>query len=1573
MAQNNPYVGPRTFTKEERNRFFGREQEARDLISLIISERLVLFYAQSGAGKSSLVNTRIIPQLVEQEGFIALPVGRVSGELPEGVTQVDNIFAFNLMLALDHSQQDPNRFAHLNLTTFLKHLTTTDGEHYYYDDTAVSDEEAENYEIPPHILIIDQFEEIVNTHLSRWQERDAFFQQLNQAMQDDPLLWVLLTLREDYIAALRPYNRLMFNNMRARFYMKRMEAEAAQQAIEAPADLGKRPFAPGVAQILVDNLRQIRVQGETHTQSGQYVEPVQLQVVCYQLWQNLEGSSAPQITAEHLQELGDVDRALGQFYEHALANVLRQTHTSEVTLRNWFDTKLITEANTRGTVYQGPTETAGLDNQIVNLLANQFLLRAEIRAGGTWYELVHDRFVDPILGANQQWRLKQSPLIQAAETWERSGRNRDKLYKGEQLKEVLGVIDRNSQEPIVQAFLTASEEAQSQRDLTETRTLMEEERRRAAIEARTAQRLRRLSVGLALMIVLALVATFLAVRNASVAEQNAMEAVNNANLAATSEAHALANAYLAATSEAQAVANAQLAATSESQAVANAYLAATSEAQAIANAELAATREAEAIANAELAAASEAEAERLSRISLAQSLAAQSPRVVDRTNDTELATLLAVQALHINREVGNTTEDLFDNALRDALGHPYFNTTLLGHEGFIQTLAFAPDGQILASADEEEVILWNLNSDSSDFVRLPVGGVLYMAFNPDGTILATMGRDVISLWDTAKRPLMDTPVLVTELDIKFGGNGRIAFAPNNQQMTAYNDSGEVWRWDLTSTSPVSATLLTPERQTGQVLILSPNGKYLISAAKATIYIRDLDVPGATIIQSFTSGLGYDITHASFRPDSQAIVTADIEGNITVWDFTNPRVVPTPMRFTPQVSSIGTLAFSSNGSTLASISFELSDLNVHLWNLQTPRVPAVLLAGHNSGLRDLAFSPDGLFLASAGEDKTVRLWSLAPPVTAPFVLETDSSLSQVEMSANGQVVTALSDDNKLYFGNIADEGSSLQIVEIPQEEQDSGDTTTAFNAAAGLLASTNVLGTDIYVWQAQSEQPTPSLLHTLIGHQAYIVAMAISTDGHYLASASDDGVVFLWDLTASPPVAVSLGGNDFPVYLLAFSPHTQWLAASDNETIYLWNLGDPLVVTNHLLNLDAPLAVTKIIPSGQDGSIQSLAFSQDEQKLAIGSTDRTARVWDITAVSPAETVTILSGHEDWVLDVAFSADGITLASGSWDRTIRLWNLTAENPSAAPVILVGHLEQVVSVAFTLDGETLISSSNDRTVRFWPIQLNTFENVACQKVRRNLSWAEWQRYIGDEPYHLTCPNWPVHPSLVEAGRQIAATGDINGAIAWFQHLTSIDPELGIDPETEAKRFAAQALVEQARALAEDGDVEAAVALFQEALALDPALEIDPEVEVASIATNALLAQGWQLVLRGDVLEAIEVYQEAAAMAPGDEVTDQDWGTLCWYGTLWGYPAEVLFACENGIFLNPTDGNIRDSRGVARALLGDYEGAIEDFQFFIEWAADEPDSEADVALRQEWIAALQAGQNPFDEETLEMLRLGF
>ncbi len=470
QAIANPYVGPRTFTEAQRHLFFGRDREGRDLLARVLSERLVLFYAQSGAGKSSLINARLIPGL-RQVGYAVLPVGRVGGELPAGSEEVDNVYLFNLMLSIAQAEREPGRFAGLTLSRFLAGLSTEDGQHYAYDAALPSPGAAGDETAPaqPYVLIIDQFEELITGHPGRWAERADFFRQLNQAMLDDPNLWVVLALREDYVAPIEPYAPLLADRMRARFYMERMGVDAALDAIRRPAGLGGRPFAAGAAEQLVEDLRQVRVPGQETTIPGQYVEPVQLQVVCYQLWEN-SGRELGEVRELRLRSTiwlrpGNVDQALTQFYEETLAAALADpaTPVTERQLRTWFDLELITPAGTRNLVRQGEETTGSLPNAVVGRLQQRFLVRAEARGGDTWIELVHDRFVEPIRASNAAWfPAHLSALQRQAALWDEQGRSSGLLLRDAALAEAEAWVAGHPEElqPDEQQFLAACRQAQ---------------------------------------------------------------------------------------------------------------------------------------------------------------------------------------------------------------------------------------------------------------------------------------------------------------------------------------------------------------------------------------------------------------------------------------------------------------------------------------------------------------------------------------------------------------------------------------------------------------------------------------------------------------------------------------------------------------------------------------------------------------------------------------------------------------------------------------------------------------------------------------------------------------------------------------------------------------------------------------------------------------------------------------------------------------------------------------------------------------------------------------------------------
>ena len=131
---------------------------------------------------------------------------------------------------------------------------------------------------------------------------------------------------------------------------------------------------------------------------------------------------------------------------------------SERALRDWFSRQLITDAGIRNSLLRNEEtrRTGGLPNVAVDRLARHYLVRTELRAGGAWVELVHDRFVEPILDANFDWIQRQSPLLRAAQEWQDNGRQPERLLLAPQLAVLAAEIAAAPQDPLVAEFVAAS-------------------------------------------------------------------------------------------------------------------------------------------------------------------------------------------------------------------------------------------------------------------------------------------------------------------------------------------------------------------------------------------------------------------------------------------------------------------------------------------------------------------------------------------------------------------------------------------------------------------------------------------------------------------------------------------------------------------------------------------------------------------------------------------------------------------------------------------------------------------------------------------------------------------------------------------------------------------------------------------------------------------------------------------------------------------------------------------------------------------------------------------------------------
>jgi len=214
------------------------------------------------------------------------------------------------------------------------------------------------------------------------------------------------------------------------------------------------------------------------------------------------------------------------------------------------------------------------------------------------------------------------------------------------------------------------------------------------------------------------------------------------------------------------------------------------------------------------------------------------------------------------------------------------------------------------------------------------------------------------------------------------------------------------------------------------------------------------------------------------------------------------------------------------------------------------------------------------------------------------------------------------------------------------------------------------------------------------------------------------------------------------------------------------------------------------------------------------------------------------------------------------------------------------------------------------------------------------------------------------------LARQGDIEEATRLFRRAKSYSPSLKLDPQTRAHHLYAVALYEYGRELAQEGNVQEAITKFQEAKTYSPTLILEPQQEAWQLAAEKLLTDGEELARQGDIQDAQARFDKIHTHAPA-KISASAWNNLCWWGSLWNQSSEaILAACNHAVRLAPQNGNIRESRGVARALQGDYAGAIEDLTYARE------NGSGNQARLNAWIAALEAGQNPFDAQRLRELR---
>ena len=375
-------------------------------------------------------------------------------------------------------------------------------------------------------------------------------------------------------------------------------------------------------------------------------------------------------------------------------------------------------------------------------------------------------------------------------------------------------------------------------------------------------------------------------------------------------------------------------------------------------------------------------------------------------------------------------------------------------------------------------------------------------------------------------------------------------------------------------------------------------------------------------------------------------------------------------FLGDFDNILSVAFSPNGLLLAtaSMSGDVRVWSINGWNLLWSA------RRHTDWVWSVAFSPDGSALASGSADQSVSVWRADSGDQLRVLRGHKERVFSVAWSPAGFVAAGGEDATIRWWDS---SGKPLGSIVGPSKIW-----SLEFDSKGNIAAAGCENGTVVY-WHVLRDE----VKFAVDAHGGRIRGLAFHPGGDVVATGGQDGFVRLWTISPDGHALIAeIQHGTGQVHDVAFSPDGGMLAtAGEDSAVHLW--------------VYPSLEHTGTI-RGHQNAVLSLAFSPGGRQLATGSDDQTARVWDIAS---RNCVSRLIGFTNPLWSVADVRAFSWLATGGEDGVVRLWD-----GERCVRQLTGHRARVWAVAAASAGPLLASSSEDGTIRMWNVNDGSYREV-------------------------------------------------------------------------------------------------------------------------------------------------------------------------------------------------------------------------------------------------------------------------